>query len=152
MDRGEQIRLIADRFVEWQTPYGWPDPDRCPHVTRDQRLTSVNFHSPTFMAIALYKAADAVNEPRYKEAADRYVSGYFAALRDPPHQADFYTRTWVKEMERQGSGAEHIIQQALCCVVGHRAVLQSLDVLDECGGLHDELVDGDGHLFGQVHA
>jgi len=79
----EQIRLIADRFVEWQTPYGRPDPDRCPFVTQGKCI-STKFHSPTFMAIGLYRAYAATDEPIYKAAADRYITFYLACMRQPP--------------------------------------------------------------------
>jgi hypothetical protein len=78
-----QIRLIADRFVEWQTPYGRPDPDRCPFVTQGKCI-STKFHSPTFMAIALYRAYAVTDAPAYKAAADRYITFYLACMRQPP--------------------------------------------------------------------
>src|ERR1041385_5898371 len=78
-----QIRMIADRFVEWQTPYGRPDPDRCPFVTQGKCI-STKFHSPTFMAIGLYRAFEDTGEAAYKAAADRYVTFYLSCMRDPP--------------------------------------------------------------------
>ncbi len=78
-----QIRMIADRFVEWQTPYGRPDPDRCPFVTPGKCI-STRFHSPTFMAIGLYRAFEDTSEIVYKEAADRYIAFYLSCMRDPP--------------------------------------------------------------------
>ena len=96
------IRLIADRFVDWQTPYGRPDPKRCPLVATGLRVMPSNFHSPTFMAIALYRAASAINDPQYKAAADRYITYYFACLRNPrtPQQGvDYYLQEWLKFME-----------------------------------------------------
>src|SRR5688500_14676799 len=60
----EQIRLLADRFVGWQTPYGRPDPRRCPFVTPG-KCVSTHFHSPTFLAIGLYDAFDATGEEAY---------------------------------------------------------------------------------------
>src|SRR2546423_7858370 len=79
----EQIRLIAGKFVEWQTPYGRPDPDRCPFVTQGKCI-STKFHSPTFMAIALYAAFEATGRDTYKSAADRYITFYLACMRQPP--------------------------------------------------------------------
>jgi hypothetical protein len=75
--------VLADRFVAWQTPYGRPDPERCPFVTPGKCI-STQFHSPTFMAIGLYRAYAAMGNAAYKAAADRYVTFYFACLRDPP--------------------------------------------------------------------
>ena len=77
------IRLIAERFVEWQTPYGRVDPERCPFVTQG-KCVSTKFHSPTFMAIGLYRAFEDTGDAPYKAAADRYVSFYLACMRNPP--------------------------------------------------------------------
>lgn len=77
------VRELADRFARWQTPYGRPDPEKCPFVTPG-RCISTQFHSPTFMAIGLYRAFDLFGDQAYKDAADRYIGFYFAALRHPP--------------------------------------------------------------------
>jgi len=77
------LRLIADRFVEWQTPYGRPDPARSPFVTQGKCI-STRFHSPTFIAIGLYHAHQATGKMAYKHAADRYVTFYLACMRNPP--------------------------------------------------------------------
>lgn len=77
------LRLIADRFVAWQTPYGRPDPARSPFVTPG-RCISTQFHSPTFIAIGLYHAFESTGCADYKGAADRYIAFYLACLRDPP--------------------------------------------------------------------
>ncbi len=66
----ESIRLLADRMVAWQTPYGRPDPETCPFIVTETLVNSMNFHSPTFMAIGLYLASDATDEQHYKAAAD----------------------------------------------------------------------------------
>jgi hypothetical protein len=79
----EKIRLVADKFVEWQTPYGRPDPDRCPFVTQGKCI-STKFHSPTFMAIGLYQAYAVTNELAYKTGADRAITFYLACMRQPP--------------------------------------------------------------------
>lgn len=90
-----ELRLLADTLASWQTPYGRPDPQRCPFVETELLVNSMNFHSPTFMAIGLYEAFKSTGEIAYKEAADRYIAGYFACLRDPPASPDFYTETWL---------------------------------------------------------
>lgn len=77
------IRLLADRFVDWQTPFGRPDPKRCPFVTPVPAI-STHFHSPTFMAIGLYAAYTVTQEKAYKDAADRYIVHYLACMRNPP--------------------------------------------------------------------
>ena len=100
MSVSESIRLIADRFVDWQTPYGRPDPEVCPFVFTDHLVTSVNFHSPTFMAIGLYQAAARTGEARYKAAADRYIAFYFSCLRNPSSTGpDAYAQAWIRYME-----------------------------------------------------
>jgi len=78
-----QIGLLADRFVDWQTPYGRPDPARCPFVTPSPAI-STHLHSPTYLAFGLYRAFEVTGEPAYKAAADRYVTFYMAALCPPP--------------------------------------------------------------------
>jgi hypothetical protein len=78
-----QIRLLADRFVDWQTSYGRPDPARCPFVTLSPAI-STHLHSPTYLAFGLYRAYEFTGDPAYKAAADRYVVFYLACLRHPP--------------------------------------------------------------------
>ena len=101
------VRWIADRFVEWQTPYGRPDPQRCPFVTPGPWVLSTHFHSPSFMAIGLYRAYTVTGEPAYKAAADRYVAFYLAALRNPPESLDDYGAQWVQAMEEQHGPDPH---------------------------------------------
>lgn len=76
------VRALADRFVSWQGPFGRPDPDHCPFVTPGPCI-STQFHSPTFLATALYRAFERLGDQRYKEAADRYLAFTFAAMTDP---------------------------------------------------------------------
>ena len=78
-----QIRLIADRFVEWQGPYGLPNPETFPFMIREDPASGTNFHCQTFITIGLYAAYNATRDLRYKEAADRYMVAYMAALREP---------------------------------------------------------------------
>jgi hypothetical protein len=78
-----QIRLLADRFVDWQTPYGRPDPRRCPFVTPSPAIAT-HLHSPTYLEFGLYHAYEATGDPLYKAAADRYFVFYFAAMCPPP--------------------------------------------------------------------
>jgi hypothetical protein len=61
-----QVRFLADTLASWQTPYGRPDPKKCPFVETEFLVNSMNFHSPTFMAIGLYKAFSATGDVRYK--------------------------------------------------------------------------------------
>ena len=107
IDAGAAARLLADRFVRWQSPYGRPDPRTCPFVTPVPAI-STHFHSPTFMAIGLYAAWDAYAEPTWKEAADRYVMFYLAAMRDPPvggQRQDYPSFPYQYGMALAGFGA-----------------------------------------------
>ena len=77
------IRVIADRFLEWQGPYGRLDPKRCPLTNQSSELQLKHLHSPTFASIGMYHAFQATGDLRYKEAADRYALMYIAWLRNP---------------------------------------------------------------------
>jgi hypothetical protein len=79
----DKIRMLADAFAHWQTAYGRPDPATCPFVSKHPCITT-HYHSPTFMALGLYAAFDATGDARYRDAADRYVTFYLSAMRDPP--------------------------------------------------------------------
>jgi hypothetical protein len=76
------IRELAERFCKWQSPYGRPSLKQGGWVTPGPQI-STQFHSPPFMAAALYAAYDALGEARYKACADRYVIAYLAAIREP---------------------------------------------------------------------
>ena len=56
------LRLLADTLASWPIPYGRPDPKECPFVDTENLVNSMNFHSPTFMAIGLHKAFEASRE------------------------------------------------------------------------------------------
>ena len=73
-------RWLADKFVQWQNPYGRLDPKRCPVADGGVRVIS---HS--FLAISLYRAYRATGEEAYKAAADRYVLFYMGWMREPEH-------------------------------------------------------------------
>jgi hypothetical protein len=121
-----QVRMLADRFASWQTPYGRPDPERCPFVTPGA-VISTQFHSPTFMALALYAAADLLGTPEHEAAADRYVTYYFAALRDPqpmeqrldypsyPFMYGMGLAAWA-EFRRRHAAEDHFDAKALAIV------------------------------------
>jgi hypothetical protein len=107
MQRREAMELLAGEFIRWQTPYGRLDPKVCPFVDTSTLVSSMNFHAPTFLAIALYKAAARLGRPEWKAAADRYVVGYLACLREPQSEPDFYTQTWTAHMdEKHGPDAD----------------------------------------------
>ena len=73
-------RWLADKFVEWQNPYGRLDPGRCRVADGGVRVIS---HS--FIGISLYRAYAATKIPAYKAAADRYVLFYMGWMREPEH-------------------------------------------------------------------
>ena len=73
-------RWLADKFVEWQNPYGRLDSGRCPVADGGVRVIS---HS--FIGISLYRAYAATGIRAYKSAADRYVLFYMGWIREPPH-------------------------------------------------------------------
>lgn len=76
------VRMLADRFADWQNAFGKPDLKRCPFVTPG-KLGPTQLHSPTFLASALYRAFTATGEKKYRDAADRYVIYFFSAIRNP---------------------------------------------------------------------
>jgi hypothetical protein len=71
-------RWLADKFVQWQNPYGRLDPNRCPVADGGIRVIS---HS--FIGISLYRAYAATGIEAYKAAADRYVLFYMGWMREP---------------------------------------------------------------------
>ena len=107
IDTNEAMKMLADRFAAWQSPYGRPDPKKCPFVTPVPAI-STHFHSPTFLAIGLYAAAESLNNEAWKEAADRYVTFYLAAMRDPPtggQRQDYPSYPYQYGMALAGYGA-----------------------------------------------
>ena len=75
-----RARWLADKFVQWQNPYGRLDPARCPVADGGQRVIS---HS--FLGISLYRAYEATGMEAYKAAADRYTLFYMGWIREPEH-------------------------------------------------------------------
>ena len=75
-----QARFLADKFVQWQNPYGRLDPQRCPVAAWGPRIIS---HS--FIAFGLYRAFQMTGVEAYQAAADRYVLFYLSWIREPPH-------------------------------------------------------------------
>lgn len=121
----KQIRLLADRFTSWQTPYGRPDPRRCPFVTPG-KCVSTHFHSPTFLAIGLYHAFKAMGDETYKAAADRYVTYYLAAMRDPPtggQRQDYPSYPYQYGMALAGFGPFRMHNPDEDCLDGKAAAL-----------------------------
>ena len=74
---------FGDRFVEWQTPYGGPDPVKCPYRTPG-KVTPVVIQGVGPQVRALYQLYDATHLEKYKMAADRHAVFLLNTLHDPP--------------------------------------------------------------------
>src|SRR5262245_20892059 len=61
---------LGDKFVEWQAPYGGPDPQKCPYRT-SVAFDAYHMHGCGPMARALYRLYEVTSDPKYKAAADR---------------------------------------------------------------------------------
>jgi hypothetical protein len=75
--------FIGDKFVDWQAPYGGPDPEKCPYRTPG-KFDAFHMHGCGPMSRALYRLYGATNDEKYKVAADRYALFLINALHDPP--------------------------------------------------------------------
>ena len=77
------VRYICDKFVYWQAPSGGIDIQTCPYH-RDTPLggPSAWGQELPWLARCLYAAADFLDEPMYKAAADGYALFFIAALHD----------------------------------------------------------------------
>lgn len=73
MDRSIKNAIhLGNSFVAWQSPYGSPDPTKCPYRTPGD-FKVFHLHSVSLMARALYRLYDATQIYEYKVAADRYA-------------------------------------------------------------------------------
>jgi hypothetical protein len=77
---------FGNQFVSWQSPYGGPDPARCPYRSRG-RFSPTQLHSTGPMTRALYHLFDRTGIAEFKAAADRYAVFHMSVIRDPyePH-------------------------------------------------------------------
>jgi hypothetical protein len=73
---------FGDLFVIWQSPFGGPDPVKCPYRTPGLS-GATQLHSVAPLTRALYKLYDVTHLETYKESADRYATFYMSTLRDP---------------------------------------------------------------------
>ena len=74
-------RILGDRFVAWQSPYGGTDLKKCPY--RSENIgTVIQGIGPQVRA--LYLLYDKTGVVEYKQAADRYAVFLLNTLHDPP--------------------------------------------------------------------
>ena len=103
----ELVETICDHFATTQLPYGRPDPRATEFASGD--LTSYvagsHFHSPDFMALALYEAARKLDREDYLPAADLYVLWMLACFRDPyGGRWDWYTDQMAAPYKQEHDG------------------------------------------------
>jgi hypothetical protein len=79
----ERAVFFGDKFVDWQAPYGGPDPEKCPYRTPG-KFDAFHMHGCGPMARALYRLYGVAKDEKYKVAADRYALFLINALHDPP--------------------------------------------------------------------
>lgn len=75
--------FLGDKFVDWQAPYGGPDPAKCPYRT-PVAFDAYHMHGCGPMTRSLYRLFEATGNDKYKTAADRYALFLINALHDPP--------------------------------------------------------------------
>jgi hypothetical protein len=93
---------LGNRLVSWQSPYGAPDPVKCPYRTPGP-FGPTQLHTTGPATRALYRLFDAVGIPEYKSAADRYAVFHLSTLRDPyePHYDETnLTGAWNNRLSR----------------------------------------------------
>src|SRR5262245_32603060 len=73
--------FLGEKFVRWQTPYGAPDPEKCPYRTPG-KFDAFHMHGSGPMTRALYRLYDVTKNEKYKAAADRYALFLINALHD----------------------------------------------------------------------
>jgi hypothetical protein len=100
----ELVEAICDHFSTTQLPYGRPDPRATEFASGD--LTSyvacTQFHSPVYMALALYEAAERLDREDYLRAADLYVLWMAACFRDPfGGRWDWYTEQLATDSRKE---------------------------------------------------
>jgi hypothetical protein len=73
---------LGDRLVEWQSPYGGPDPAKCPHRSR-KKFNPGLLHGVGPATRALYRLHAETGAAEYKVAADGYAVFLMATLHEP---------------------------------------------------------------------
>jgi len=74
-------KMLGDRLVAWQEPYGGPDLKLCPYRS-DNNATVIQGIGPEVRA--LYRLFERTGAPVYKHAADRSAVFFLNTLHDPP--------------------------------------------------------------------
>jgi hypothetical protein len=74
--------LLGNWLVQWQSPYGSTDSEKCPYRTPGY-FDAFHLHPSGPAGRALYKLRDATGTTDYKNAADRYITFLLAAIQDP---------------------------------------------------------------------
>jgi hypothetical protein len=77
-------RILGDRFVAWQSPYGATDLKKCPYRSPPERATIGVVQGIGPQVRALYQLYKATGSEKYKHAADRYAVFVISTLHDPP--------------------------------------------------------------------
>ena len=73
---------LGNRLVLWQSPYGGPDPVKCPYRS-PHPFTAYMLHGVGPSCRALYRLYGATGVSDYKVAADRYATFFLTTLHDP---------------------------------------------------------------------
>lgn len=74
---------LGNRLVQWQAPWGGPDPEKCPYRSPD-KFTAFHLHGLAPSVKALYRLHQATGESSYRDAADRYAMFFLNAIHDVP--------------------------------------------------------------------
>jgi hypothetical protein len=102
--------FLGDTFVDWQAPYGGPDPGKCPYRTPG-KFDAYHMHGCGPMARALYRLFRATGNAAYKAAADRYALFLINALHDPP--APFSNTIEIEGVRRTSLSSSWMYGKAL---------------------------------------
>ena len=77
-------RILGDRFVAWQSPYGATDRKKCPYRSPTGTATISVVQGIGPQVRALYQLFKATGSEKYKHAADRYAIFMLSTVHDPP--------------------------------------------------------------------
>jgi hypothetical protein len=77
-------RMLGDRLVKWQSPYGSMDIEKCPLRSPAGTPTIALVQGIGPQVRALYELHAATGDEKYKQAADRYAIFVLSTIHDPP--------------------------------------------------------------------
>jgi len=80
----ENAILLGDRFVDWQSPYGATDLEKCPYRSEVGTPIIAVVQGIGPQVRALYQLFEETGQEKYKHAADRYATFVLSTLHDPP--------------------------------------------------------------------